>query len=121
MQLFKKRYPTMSFAENFLGGHVKLGPICVYGENAMHWGVNIKTRRWGYICFRLPFRCFKRWWHLYFYLSPNATPWASTFLVGREHSRTEKRAALWRRRNWGNGYNLSIHDPQGSTPCHLGD
>lgn len=72
----------MNFYEKYFGGHVNLGPITIYGENAMHWGVNIATLKWGYICFRLPFRCFKKWWPLYFYLSPNATPWASTYYRG---------------------------------------
>ena len=85
MPLFKKKYPHLSFAENFLGGHWKLGSFTLYGENAMHWAVNIKTR-WGYVCFRLPFKCFGRWWPLYFYISPNATPWAATFIIPKSYT-----------------------------------
>ena len=82
--MFKKRYPNLSFAENFMGGHVRLGPVVVYGENAMHWAVNIWTDKWGYVCFRLPFRCFGQWWPMDFYGSPNATPGSATFwLYGR--------------------------------------
>jgi len=76
--MFKKKYPSLSFAENFLGGHVNIGPITIYGENAMHWAVNISTR-WGYLCFRLPICCYGVWWPLYCYLSPNATPGSATW------------------------------------------
>ena len=79
--MFKKRYPALSFAENFLGGHMTIGPVTIFGENAMHLAINIKTNRFGYICFRLPFRCFGRWWPLYYYCSPNATPQDSTFCI----------------------------------------
>ncbi len=82
MKLFKKRYPALSFCENFLGGHIDIFNITIYGCNAMHWAVNISTR-WGYICFRLPLRCFGKWWPLYFYVSPNATPSQATFIVPR--------------------------------------
>jgi len=83
--MFKKKYPGLSFAENFLGGHICIGPITIFGENAMHWGVDIRIKRWGFICFRLPFRCFKRWWPLYFYVSPNGTPQHATFwLFGKK-------------------------------------
>lgn len=70
------------FWERNLGGHLSLGPVTVYGENAMHWAVNIRTR-WGYLCFSLPFRCFGKRWPLYFYVSPNATPWAARWGVGQ--------------------------------------
>ncbi len=90
--MFKKKYPSLSFWENFLGGHVNIGPITIYGENAMHWGVNIWTKKFGYICFRLPVRCFGKWWPLYFYTSPNATPWASTFYRGEPPGMAEEAA-----------------------------
>jgi len=69
-----------TFWEKYFGGHINIGPIVIYGENAMHWAINIKTR-WGYICFRLPLRCFGRWWNLYFYISPNGTPSQATFII----------------------------------------
>jgi hypothetical protein len=71
--MLKKKYPGLSFWHNFFGGHWSFGPIVVYGENAMHWAVNIKMRG-GYFCFRLPLRCHGRWWPLYCYFSPDATP-----------------------------------------------
>lgn len=76
--MLRKRYPSLSFAENFLGGHVTVGPVTIYGENAMHWAVNIRCRG-GWLCFRLPVRCYGRWWPLYCYWSPNGTPWAATW------------------------------------------
>jgi hypothetical protein len=82
--MLKKRYPHLSFAENFLGGHLNIGPVTIYGENAMHWAVNIRSR-WGYICFRLPFRSMGRWWPLYFYVSPDATPGRATFIIPKSY------------------------------------
>lgn len=102
MRLLKKQYPGLSFAENFFGGHMNLGPVTIYGENAMHWGVNIETRHWGYICFRLPVRCFDKWWPLYFYVSPNATPWASTFYRGEE--KRQRRLSVVRRKKYGHNF-----------------
>lgn len=90
-----RKYKTMNWFENFMSGHLNIGKrITIYGENAMQWAVNIHTKKWGYICFRLPFRCFGKWHPLYFYLSPNATPWASTFYIGsgRNAKREAKRA-----------------------------
>lgn len=55
--LNRKEYRSLSWWENFMSGHVSFGPVTIFGENAMHWAVNIKTKRWGYICFRLPLRC----------------------------------------------------------------
>jgi hypothetical protein len=75
----------LPFWERYFGGHFNLGPFTIYGENAMHWAINIKTKRWGYICFRLPVRCFGCWWRLYFYCSPDATPQAATFIVPRSY------------------------------------
>ena len=80
-RLFKRRYPSLSWIQNHLGGHIRLGPVVLFGENAMHWAINIKTNRWGYVCFRLPFLCFGRWWPLYFYCSPDATPTRATFIL----------------------------------------
>lgn len=83
MRILRKKYLALSWMENFLGGYLRLGPITIYGENAMHWGVDIRTKKFGYVCFRLPFRCFGRWWPLYFYCSPDATPTIATFKLGR--------------------------------------
>lgn len=37
----------------FMTGHFSIGSLTVYGRNAMHWGVQLHTKKYGYICFRL--------------------------------------------------------------------
>lgn len=88
--LVTKKYKGLSWFENFMGGHINIGKITIYGANAMNWAVNISTKRWGFICFTLP--VLARWqperyggkkrYKWYFYISPNATPWAATFYMG---------------------------------------
>lgn len=57
-------------------GYITIGKrLTIYGDNAMHWGVTFHTKKYGYVCFRLPFRSRGKWWPLYLYCSPNATPW----------------------------------------------
>ena len=91
---------------------INIGPITLYGlRTAMHGAINIKTR-WGFLCFKTPTKVFGRWWPAYLYLSPNATPWASTMLFGRGFSRREKRQARYRRLVWGHGYRTREYDPQ---------
>ena len=69
--------------ERTFSGHVSfrvplLGwKVTQYGFNAMHCALNIKTRRWGYICVHPPVRCFGVWWAWKVYLSQCATPWAA--------------------------------------------
>lgn len=104
-----KKYPALSWWENFTGGHLSIGPVTIYGANAMNWAVNIRTKRLGYICFTLPtisrfrknkigqWRCY---W--YFYLSPNATPWASTFYIGTDKAETSR--AKIRKQHFGHGF-----------------
>lgn len=78
----KPKYPSLSWWANFMGGHINIGRITIYGENAMHWAVNIKLNK-TYICFRLPFRCFGHWIPLYLYISPDATPSKATWKIGK--------------------------------------
>jgi hypothetical protein len=91
-----------------LNGHLVIGELVIYGRNAMHWGVNFHTKKYGFICFRLPFRCYKKWWPLYLYFSPNATPWASTFMLGRKHDPRDY--ALSRIRKYLFGHNFNVDD-----------
>lgn len=97
-----KRYEGLSWWENFTGGHLNIGPMTIWGANAMNWAVSIYTKRWGYICFSLPaIARFKRsrytgklYFDWYFYISPNGTPWASTYYIGvnkKEHIRAQIR------------------------------
>jgi hypothetical protein len=60
--------------DRFFTGHVSLGPICIYGANAMHWALNIRTP-WGYLCGHPTTRTFGGHWPWYVYFSRNATPW----------------------------------------------
>jgi hypothetical protein len=89
---------------DFLGGHISVGRLTIYGRNAMHWGITFWTKKYGFICFRLPLTCFGRWWPLYLYFSPNATPWASTFMIGKKHD--SKDWALSRVRRYALGHNF---------------
>lgn len=105
-----KKYKALSWFENFMGGHISIGPITIFGANAMRWAVNIKTKRWGYVCFTLPVAARyltnsrgQKYWQWYFYLSPNGTPWASTFYRGND--KNEVIRAQVRRLNFGHGFN----------------
>lgn len=89
-------------------GHFYLFPrlfgdrITIYGDNAMHYGITVWTNKWGFICFRLPLKSCGKWWPLYFYVSPNATPWASTFYLGPD--RREKWLSKIRRVAFGHNF-----------------
>lgn len=72
------------FQYKFMTGHINIGNLTLFGRNAMHWGGHLYTKKYGYICFRLPFTDDGRWFPLYLYFSPNATPWAATFMLGRK-------------------------------------
>ena len=97
-----------SFWERHFGGHFsfKLFGKCVtvYGWNAMHCAISFYPTRWGYICFRPPLRCFGKWWGWYFYLSPNGTPWASTFAIGPGIEKDEKKRCKTRREKLGHNF-----------------
>jgi len=87
MKIWKRfyKYPGLGFWENFFGGHADIGPVTVYGENAMHWAVTVRVKGRGFLCFRLPFRCFGGWRPLYCYFSPDGTPTnASRWFWGRK-------------------------------------
>jgi len=68
-----------SFAERYLSGHLRLGPVMLYGANAMDWAVNVRLRTLGVtLCAKLPTA--RRGW--YVYASPNGTPWAAVIGAG---------------------------------------
>lgn len=88
----------MGFMEKYFGGHVSIGPVTIFGYNAMLFAINIWSKRLRkYICFRPVVRCYGRWWGWYFYVSPNATPWAATYAIGPGVSRKDKIRARIRR------------------------
>jgi hypothetical protein len=108
---FTKKYKALSWWENHMGGHLSIGPVTIYGANAMCWAVNISTR-WGYLCFTLPVIAQwrensrgQKWFRWHIYLSPNATPWACTWYRG--NSREEKIRASIRRLNFGHGFSTA--------------
>lgn len=103
-----KKYKALSWWENFMGSHISIGPITIFGANAMNWTVQAQTRL-GYLCFTLPVLARyrydsrgKRWWQWYMYLSPNGTPGASTWYIGS--STEEKMRAKIRKYNFGHGF-----------------
>jgi hypothetical protein len=59
--------------DRWFRGHVSLGPLTVYGANAMHWALNLRTR-WGFLCFHPTTRTFGGLWRWYLYLSRDGTP-----------------------------------------------
>lgn len=98
-------------------GRFSIGNLTIYGDTAMDFGVTFWTKRFGYICFRLPMPCgiadklqfgkgYKLRWHpLYLYISRNATPWAAVFMLGRKHSPKDWALARVRKHVFGWKYN----------------
>jgi hypothetical protein len=84
----------LRLAERHLGGHLSLGPITVYGFNAMHLAVNIRSPL-GYVCFH------PGWgpWPWSFYVSANATPWGAWLVAGPAIEREDRARAASRREN----------------------
>lgn len=112
-----KTYKSLSWTENFMSGHISFFGITVFGSNAMQWAVNIRTQKWGYICFTLPTPARlktrsdgSKWWQWYFYLSPNATPWAATFYRGSD--KNEIIRAQIRKLNFGHGFDTDKFDTE---------
>ena len=84
--------------ERLLGGHLRIGPVTIFGFNAMHWATNIRTGTWGYICFRPTTWSFVSGWNgWYFYISPDATPQMAWVAFGPGVSRENKAWAARRR------------------------
>ena len=108
--------------QKYLGGHIDIGrKITIYGFNAMHVALDIYHKRYGHICFhpQLPQAFFGigKKWSWYFYISPNATPWASTFAIGPGNYKHDKKSAKLRKKLFGYIYNTDLlFCPQ----CHNG-
>lgn len=95
---------------------MRIGRLTIYPFNgAMHGAWNFRAKRF-YVCFKLP--SFRRPRAPYFYISPNATPWAATLLFGSEYSAAEKRAARLRRVLFGHGYDAERLNPQRRATYH---
>ena len=109
-----KKYKSLSWCENFLGGHISIGRFTWYGCNAMYYAMNFKTKRFGYICFRPPNFCFGEYRKPYLYFSPNGTPWACTYYLGSD--KIERIRAKIRKLNFGHGFDASSVSKHGKYP-----
>lgn len=98
------KYHFSRLLDKYLGGHISIGSVTIYGWNAMHLAVNIRGTRWGTICFHPTMYMFDTWWPWYFYVSPNSTPWASTFAIGPGVDRSDKAMATLRRYLFGHNF-----------------
>lgn len=62
-------------------GHITIKNLTVFSKDtAMHGAIELYTKKYGFICLRFPRKGFP----FYLYFSPNGTPWASTFMLGRK-------------------------------------
>ena len=61
------------FIDRVFTGSFRAGPVVVYGANAMHWALNVKTP-WGLFCVHPTTRTFGGYWPWYVYLSKDGTP-----------------------------------------------
>ena len=97
------------FKYKFMTGHISIGNLTIYGRNAMHWGCHLYTKKYGYICWRLPLPCDGHWYPLYLYFSPNATPWAATFMIGKKFGKHNDNWIKARIRYRCFGHNFDVH------------
>lgn len=75
-------YPKR-WQDRLFRGHVSIGPVTVFGANAMHWAINLRLRG-NYWCFHPRTRTYGALWRSYFYVSPDATPSNAIFRIGRK-------------------------------------
>jgi len=85
----------------WLRGHINIGKrITIFGANAMHYFLQIRSKRYGVICIR--FLSLDKKFPLCFYVSPNGTPWACTYCIGLGPA--EKVRSIVRRVNFGHNF-----------------
>jgi len=74
-------YPKR-WQDRLFQGHWSLGPLVIFGANAMHWAVNLRVgKQWW--CFHPTTNTFGECWPWYFYISPDATPNEAIYRTGR--------------------------------------
>ena len=61
-------------------GHARIGSLTIYGANAMHYAVNVRTRR-GWFCAH-PTTGIDGYWPWYAYISEDATPQGASWGIG---------------------------------------
>lgn len=108
----KGRCDSFSWWENFFSGHINITKkITIYGENAMHWAIQIHTKRYGFIIFTLPIKTFGKYFGSHIYFSPNGTPWASTYYksLWGENNVKEEITAKIRKYNFGHNFNTDLN------------
>lgn len=89
-------------------GHLNIGKrLRIYGKDERHWGIEFYTKKFGYVCFRLPFRSCGSWHPFYFYCSPNATPWAATFMIGKKASPKNWKLSKLRKSIFGHNFYMA--------------
>lgn len=93
-----------SWLDRIFTGHVHLGPLTIYGANAMHWAVNLRLTRLRTLCFHPTTRTFGGRWRWYVYLSPDCTPSTAYWGFGpgfrQEGNSAQERAECRARREW---------------------
>ena len=100
MRLLKNRY-------------LSIKNLTIYSRHtAMKGAINLYTKKYGYICLRLPYysKQHKEKVHFYLYFSPNATPWAATFMIGREYSPEDWALSRIRYNCFGHNFNMDELD-----------
>jgi hypothetical protein len=76
-----RTYPAR-WQDRLFRGHVSVGPVVLYGANAMHWAINVWA--FGYWwCVHPRTRTFGGDWPAYFYVSRDATPTRARFRLPR--------------------------------------
>tara|TARA_R110000772_G_scaffold43995_1_gene101179 strand:+ start:7116 stop:7625 length:510 start_codon:yes stop_codon:yes gene_type:complete len=94
--------------DKWFGGSISFFNVTIYGRNAMCWAVNIRTKKYGYVCFNLPIPMYGRINKFYYYLSPNGTPQASTYYkFGKDNE--DKVLSPMRKECFGHNFNINLY------------
>lgn len=106
-----RKLKACGFWFTFFSGHWNLTKyVTLFGENAMHWSLNIYNTKWGHIHIDLPTwsrLTGKRTWCMF--ASPNGTPWAATWYIGTTNHRDGTRARIRRQVL---GHNFKVNDDE---------
>jgi hypothetical protein len=110
----RAKYDTFTWWENFMSGHISIGSLSIFGENAMHWAIELHTKKYGYICFTPPLKCFGKYQGCHLYFSPNGTPWAATYYksLWKENNKDEEIRAKIRKLNFGHNFSTDIYSKE---------
>jgi hypothetical protein len=73
----KLRYYIERLLYQNIKGHYTIGKVVIYGLNAMHFTIQIRSKKYGWICIR-PITFYKQF-PVYIYLSPDGTPSSATY------------------------------------------